>query len=45
VQYEYIVDAYDAAYNVSAMSDPVIAGKAKAKAKGSGGGKGKGNNK
>ena len=45
VQYQYSVDAYDAAYNVSAMSDPVTAGKAKSKAKGSGGGKGKGPNK
>jgi len=43
--HEYIVDAYDAAYNVSAMSDPVMAGKAKAKGKGTGGGKGKGNNR
>jgi hypothetical protein len=43
VQYEYSVDAYDAAYNVSAMSNPVTAGKAKVK--GSGGGKGKGPNK
>lgn len=47
VQYVYNIDAYDAAYNVSGMSDPVTAGKAKAKGKGTGGGKGsgKGNNK
>ncbi|MGD2138197.1 MAG: NEW3 domain-containing protein [Gammaproteobacteria bacterium] len=45
ILYEYRVDAYDAADNVSGTSTPVMAGKAKAKAKGSGGGKGKGNNK
>jgi hypothetical protein len=43
--YEYRVDAYDAANNISVMSAPATAGKAKAKGKGSGGGKGKGNNK
>ena len=42
VQYQYNIDAYDAAYNVSGMSDPVTVGKAKSKGKGSGGGKGKG---
>jgi hypothetical protein len=45
VLYEYRVDAYDAANNVSGTSTPVMAGKAKAKAKGSGGGKGKGSGK
>jgi hypothetical protein len=41
VIYEYRVDAYDGANNVSTPSNPVAAGKAKGK--GSGGGKGKGN--
>ena len=45
ITYEYTVDAYDAANNGSASSNPVTAGKAKAKAKGQGGGKGKGPNK
>jgi len=41
LQHEYTVDAYDAAYNVSDMSDPVMAGRAKAKGKGSGKGRNK----
>jgi hypothetical protein len=45
ITYEYTVDAYDAANNGSASSNPVTAGKAKAKTKGQGGGKGKGPNK
>ena len=45
VAYDYSVDAYDAAGNVSPRSASVSAGKVKAKAKGQGGGNGKGPNK